>query len=159
VSGEDRPGRPSEAATAPSERSARERRSRVEIVGIDHVQLPMPPGEEPLARLFYTGVLGLTEVRKPQALVGRGGAWFVGSTVSIHLGVEDPILPRVRAHPAFQVRDLEEARRALESAGVPVIDDPTDLPIRHCYVRDPFGNRIELIDERDGGFSLQRPRR
>jgi hypothetical protein len=27
------------------------------------------------------------------------------------------------------------------------------LPIRRCYVDDPFGNRIELVDGRDGGFS------
>jgi len=32
------------------------------------------------------------------------------------------------------------------------------MPIRRCYVEDPFGNRIELIDVRDAGFTTA-PRR
>ena len=31
--------------------------------------------------------------------------------------------------------------------------DDSDLPVARCYIRDPFGNRIELDDERDAGFS------
>jgi catechol 2,3-dioxygenase-like lactoylglutathione lyase family enzyme len=131
----------------------------VEIVGIDHVQLAMPRGEEPLARLFYVGVLGLQEVRKLRALRGLGGVWFVGPGVSVHLGVEDPFRPAEKAHPAFVIRDLEKARRRLEAAGVGIVEDALGLPIQRCYVHDPFGNRIELIDERDGGFTAKRPRR
>jgi hypothetical protein len=37
--------------------------------------------------------------------------------------------------------------------GVPIEEDDSGLPVRRCYVRDPFGNRIELVDARDAGFS------
>jgi len=46
------------------------------LVGIDHVQLAMPPGGEDRARAFYRDLLGLPEVAKPPELAVRGGAWF-----------------------------------------------------------------------------------
>ena len=134
-------------------------RSPFEVLGLDHIQLAMPRGEEALARLFYAGVLGLTEVRKPRALASLGGSWFVGPGMTVHLGVEEPFRAAEKAHPAFLVRDLEQTRHRLEAAGVEVVEDVSGLPIRRCYVHDPFGNRIELIDERDGGFTMRRPRR
>jgi len=57
------------------------------VIGLDHVQLAMPRGEEARARAFYAGVLGLAEMPKPEA--ERGGCWFVGGAAHIHLGVED----------------------------------------------------------------------
>jgi len=129
------------------------------VLGIDHIQLAMPAGEAALARLFYTGVLGLTEVRRPRAAVRGGGVWFIGAGTTVHLGVEEPFEPAERAHPAFVVRHLDRARRRLEAAGVAVEDDRSGLALRRCYVHDPFGNRIELIDERDAGFTAKRPRR
>ena len=32
------------------------------VIGLDHVQLAMPRGEEERARTFFVGVLGLTEL-------------------------------------------------------------------------------------------------
>jgi hypothetical protein len=45
------------------------------LVGIDHVQLAMPPGEEAevAAVAFYQGVLGLARKPKPEPLASRGG--------------------------------------------------------------------------------------
>ena len=43
-----------------------------EIIGLDHVQLAMPAGQESLARDFYAGVLGLLEEPKPPNLAARG---------------------------------------------------------------------------------------
>jgi hypothetical protein len=40
-------------------------------VGLDHVQLAMPAGQESQARAFYAGVLGLTEEIKPANLAER----------------------------------------------------------------------------------------
>jgi hypothetical protein len=51
------------------------------------------------------------------------------------------------------VDDLADVRARLTAAGVTTEDDDSGLPIRRCYVRDPFGNRIELVDGRDAGFS------
>ncbi len=78
----------------------------IEVVGLDHVQLAMPPGQEDLARRFYAGVLGLTEVPKPAALAGRGGCWFVGPSIHLHLGVEAEFRPATKAHPALLVADI-----------------------------------------------------
>ena len=36
----------------------------------------MPAGEEPAAREFFVGVLGMEEIPKPPVLAARGGAWF-----------------------------------------------------------------------------------
>jgi catechol 2,3-dioxygenase-like lactoylglutathione lyase family enzyme len=144
-----------------SDAGARRRRGRprhrrtVEIVGLDHVQLSMPRGEEALARLFYGGVLGLQEVRMPAAPRLRGGAWFVGPGVAVHLGVEEPFRPARRAHPAFVVEDLEWARQRLAVNGVDIVEDDSGLPVRRCYIADPFGNRIELVEARDANLATQ----
>jgi catechol 2,3-dioxygenase-like lactoylglutathione lyase family enzyme len=60
-----------------------------------------------------------------------------------------------KAHPAFVVDDLAAVRTALEVAGVAVAEDDAGLPVARCYVRDPFGNRIELVDAADAGFSAR----
>jgi catechol 2,3-dioxygenase-like lactoylglutathione lyase family enzyme len=135
------------------------RRRTVELVGLDHVQLAMPRGEEALARLFYGGVIGLQEVRKPRELARRGGLWFVGPGIAVHLGVEEPFRPARKAHPAFVVANLDRARRRIAANGADIEDDDSGLPVRRCYVADPFGNRIELVDARDAGFTDRRARR
>ena len=79
----------------------------VAIIGIDHVQLAMPAGEEDAARRFYVGLLGLTEVAKPAHLVARGGAWFEKTNVRIHLGIDPDFRPAKKAHPGLVVNDLK----------------------------------------------------
>jgi catechol 2,3-dioxygenase-like lactoylglutathione lyase family enzyme len=125
----------------------------IEIVGIDHVQLSMPAGGEDEARRFYVDILGLREVRKPPELAGRGGCWFVAPGAAIHLAPEDDFRPHAKAHPALVVRDLAAARDALVAASILIEEDDSGLSLRRCYIRDPFGNRIELDDSRDAGFS------
>ena len=123
------------------------------IVAIDHVQLGMPAGGEDRARAFYGGVLGLREVAKPAALGGRGGVWFVGGPgLAVHLGVEPGDRP-ARSHPAFVVEDLAAAREVVAAAGIAIEDDENGLAVARCYIHDPFGNRIELVDAADAGFS------
>jgi catechol 2,3-dioxygenase-like lactoylglutathione lyase family enzyme len=125
----------------------------VTLVGIDHVQLSMPAGGEDVARAFYGTLLGLDEVPKPPALAGRGGVWFADGPVAVHLGVEHDFRPAAKAHPAFVVDDLARLRERLAAASVVVTADDSGLRIDRCYVTDPFGNRIELVDARDAGFS------
>lgn len=127
----------------------------IEVVGLDHAQLSMPAGGEAAARRFYVEILGLREVDKPSQLAGRGGCWFAGPDVAIHLGAEAGFRPLAKAHPALLVRDLAAARIALAAAGIPVIEDDAGLQVRRCYVHDPFGNRIELVDAGDAGFSAR----
>jgi catechol 2,3-dioxygenase-like lactoylglutathione lyase family enzyme len=122
----------------------------MQLVGLDHLQLAMPAGGEAEARRFYADLLGLTEVAKPAPLAARGGCWFVGPGIQIHLGVEQPFAPARKAHPAFLAADLEGFRRRLELAGVATTPDDSVAGVRRCYAADPFGNRIEFIQQEDG---------
>lgn len=119
------------------------------IVAIDHVQLAMPPGGEADAQAFYEGLLGLPRVPKPPHLEARGGCWFErdsgGSTVKIHLGVEDPFRSARKAHPALLVHGLAALVERLRAAGTTVRDDEPLEGYHRVYVDDPFGNRLELM--------------
>ena len=116
--------------------------------GFHHVQLAMPPGGEAEAVAFYADILGLAQRDKPAHLQSRAGCWFQGGAVELHLGVEDGFTASKKAHPALRVRGLSPLRDALTKAGVPIEAD-TQLEGHHrWYVRDPFGNRLELIEER-----------
>jgi catechol 2,3-dioxygenase-like lactoylglutathione lyase family enzyme len=113
---------------------------------LHHVQLAMPRGREDEARGFFVGVLGMTEIEKPPVLAARGGAWFRGGGVEIHLGVEDPFAPARKAHPGLVVDDLDDAARRVATTGQDVAWD-TDFPgFRRFYAHDPFGNRLEFLE-------------
>lgn len=113
---------------------------------VHHVQLAMPSGGEAEARAFFIRTLGMEELPKPEALHGRGGCWFRAGTVELHLGVEADFQPARKAHPAFEVDDLAVMETRLSAAGVSFTRD-VDLPrFRRIFVRDPFGNRIEILE-------------
>jgi catechol 2,3-dioxygenase-like lactoylglutathione lyase family enzyme len=122
----------------------------VRIVRLDHVQLAMPSGREADARRFYAELLDMTEVEKPPVLAARGGCWFETIGTVVHIGVEEEFVPARKAHPAFCVADLDLCRRELAAAGAPVVEDDSVEGLRRIYTADPFGNRIELIQDGDG---------
>jgi catechol 2,3-dioxygenase-like lactoylglutathione lyase family enzyme len=112
---------------------------------IHHVQLACPPGSEDTLRDFYGGVLGLQELAKPPALAARGGCWFRGHGIELHLGVEQEFRPARKAHPGLLVTDLDAWADRLRAAGAPVLFD-TDFPgMRRFYSEDPHGNRLEFL--------------
>jgi len=113
------------------------------VVAIDHVQLAMPAGREDEARAFYSGRLGFAELPKPPVLAARGGCWFQFGAVQVHLGVEADFRPAQKAHPALVIAGLDAL---VAGAGLqPRWSD--EIPgTRRCYVDDPFGNRLELIE-------------
>jgi catechol 2,3-dioxygenase-like lactoylglutathione lyase family enzyme len=116
------------------------------FAGFHHVQLAMPAGEEDAADRFYTGVLGMERVPKPEHLATRGGCWFRSGGVELHLGVEGDFRPARKAHPAFLVEDLAEVRSRLEESGAEVQDDTQLKGHDRFYAFDPFGNRLEFIE-------------
>jgi catechol 2,3-dioxygenase-like lactoylglutathione lyase family enzyme len=116
------------------------------IAGLHHVQLAMPRGREAEARTFYASVLGMTEIVKPPHLAVRGGVWFSAGGAQLHLGVEDDFRPAKKAHPALIVRGLRDLRARCEASGVPVAEDQPLDGFDRCYVSDPFGNRLELLE-------------
>ena len=123
---------------------------------LHHVQVASPPGGEDASRQFYGAGLGLTEVEKPAALQSRGGLWFrsidpageIGA--EIHVGIEDPFSPALKAHPAFilaSVAELDAVGERLRSLGFSV--DRRDRDTFDGYVRfhtnDAHGNRVEVL--------------
>lgn len=113
---------------------------------IHHVQLACPPGCEQALRDFYTGVLGFDEVEKPPDLAARGGCWFRGHDIELHLGVEQDFRPARKAHPGFLVADLDTWADRLRRAGYPVVFDEGFPGMRRFYSHDPNGNRLEFLE-------------
>jgi len=118
------------------------------IITLDHIQIAMPKGSEPVAREFYS-ILGFTEVEKPLQLRSRGGCWFMRGNIQVHLGVEEDFRPAKKAHPAFRVDDIIQWEQHLRSKDITITPDTTIPTVRRFYVSDPFGNRIEFIQEGD----------
>lgn len=119
----------------------------LKISKIDHVQITIPPNSESIARKFYTGVLGLQEIEKPESLKSTGGVWFTAGDIELHLGVEENFNPaKKKAHPAFVVEGLNRVRVHLIQNGVDIKDE-TEIPGRKRFsFYDPFGNRIEFME-------------
>lgn len=120
------------------------------VTGLDHVQLAMPENQEDRARQFYGSLLGLVEVPKPESLAVRGGCWFESGRTIVHLGVQKDFIPALKAHPAFTVSDLGQLRERLTRAGYTVNDDDSVPGVNRFYVSDPFGNRLEFIQDGQG---------
>jgi catechol 2,3-dioxygenase-like lactoylglutathione lyase family enzyme len=89
----------------------------------------------------------MTEVPKPPELLSRGGVWFQSGSVFLHLGVDEDFRPARKAHVALRCSDYDGLLGRLQTQAVPVTTDERRVEgRRHCYVADPFGNRIELIE-------------
>lgn len=112
------------------------------------MQIAIPPGGEERARAFYVEILGFAEVPKPAELAGRGGLWLRAGFANLHLGIDGDFHAARKAHPALRCDEYDALLRRLESLGVAVAFDERSFYGRaHCYLTDPFGNRIELIAE------------
>jgi catechol 2,3-dioxygenase-like lactoylglutathione lyase family enzyme len=114
---------------------------------IHHVQIACPTGSEEVLRGYYVDVLGLAEVPKPPALAARGGCWFSGYGIELHLGVEADFRPARKAHPGRLWPDLDALATRLADAGYPVRwAAEGELPgMRRFHTDDPHGNRLEFL--------------
>jgi len=116
------------------------------ISAVDHVQLAAPAGSEPQLRAYYTGVLGMTELKKPPVLAGRGGCWFSAGGAVLHLGIEEGFRPARKAHPGLRVTGIFDFAKRLQAEGAKVVWD-YDLPgYNRFYSEDPVGNRLEFLE-------------
>ncbi len=116
------------------------------IKRIDHIQLAAPLGSEDEARSFFQGVLSLDEVEKPHELKKNGGVWFSNGHIHIHVGIEEPFLPAKKAHPAFEVSDIDALASHIIEKGVSIQEDNRLPGAKRFYVNDPFGNRLEFLE-------------
>lgn len=116
------------------------------IKRIDHIQLAAPVGSEDQAREFFQGILALEEVEKPEELQKNGGVWFSNGHVDIHVGVEKTFVPAKKAHPAFEVNQIEEFSSFLQEKGLEIQVDHKLPGAKRFYLHDPFGNRLEFLE-------------
>ncbi len=114
---------------------------------VHHVQISIPIGAEDAARAFYCGVLGLSEIPKPDTLTARGGFWLELDGFQIHFGTENGIdRTKTKGHLAYLVSDLQHWRTKLAGYGCEVKDGIPIPNYRRIEFRDPFGNRVEFLE-------------
>ncbi len=130
----------------------------IKILDLNHVTIVSRDIDA--SRRFYVGVLGMEEL-PPVPAFTHTSIWFRRGSAEVHLVYEPdstqqpgdpPTYPKGEKdwsksrHFAFQVEDIEEARRTLEEKGIEVVLSPRprgDGPMQmFCY--DPDGHLIEL---------------
>jgi catechol 2,3-dioxygenase-like lactoylglutathione lyase family enzyme len=119
---------------------------------LHHVQVSGPAGCEDAMRAFYVGVLGMTEIDKPERLRARGGAWFRAGSAEVHVGIEEGFAPARKAHPGLAVTEpggLDRLAAAVDASGAPVTWDDAIPGLRRFHTSDPVGNRLEFQEAQD----------
>jgi hypothetical protein len=117
----------------------------IKIKRLNHIQICILPGKEDEARAFYTKIIGLIEIPKPEALLTNGGLWFKVADIQLHIGTEKTTCKSKR-HPAFEISNLDEAREYLIRNGVMVKDEIQIPGQKRFSFFDPFENRIEFLE-------------
>jgi catechol 2,3-dioxygenase-like lactoylglutathione lyase family enzyme len=131
----------------------------MEIRRLDHVALLVNDVER--SRRFYIQILGMEEVPRPSSF-NFPGAWLRKGTAEIHLIGEDEPGRTAQLQPggyhpdelsighvthfAFEVADLEEARKHLQAHDTMLVGGPRPRGdgVMQMYVRDPDGYIVEL---------------
>jgi len=132
----------------------------MQILNLDHAALLVRDVER--SRRFYGQILGMEEVSRPSNFKFPG-AWFRKGRAEIHLIGEaepgraaqvqpggyrpDELSVGYAAHFAFEVADLEEARRHLQAHNVAIVGGPRPRGdgVLQMYVCDPDGYIVELF--------------
>jgi catechol 2,3-dioxygenase-like lactoylglutathione lyase family enzyme len=121
------------------------------LKGAHHVGFAVTDVER--ARQFYSGVLGLEEIERPD--FGFPGIWYRVGDVEVHIlgpipgidrGTPAPTLTPVTNHAAFAIGDYRTTRAHLAAHGIDVVELGEEMG--QMFVRDPDGNVIELIRPR-----------
>ncbi len=118
----------------------------IKIQSLHHFQICIPVGKENEARRFYTDILQLEEIPKPEELIPNGGLWYKVGDIEFHIGTENE-LNNSKRHPGFEVSNIEEAKRHLTVHNINFKEE-TRIPgqIRISFT-DPFNNKIELLQK------------
>ncbi len=114
----------------------------------------------PASLAFYTGVLGMTLLRKTDYESGRFTLAFVGygdesSTAVLELthnwDTKSYVLGDAFGHVAIGVEDIYATCERIRKAGGKLVREPG--PMKHgttviAFVEDPNGYKIELIEQK-----------
>lgn len=124
------------------------------VTHIDHCSIIVT--DVARSREFYGRVLGLKEIAAPKEF-NFVAVWYDLGGTFIHLlqkSQPDSISPR---HFCLHTPDAKAARAYFTSLGVPIEETVKIAAADRFFVRDPDGNRIELLQwqrpydsERDG---------
>jgi len=120
------------------------------ILGLHHAQITIPTGAEEEGKQFYCKLLGLEEIEKPESLKGRGGFWLKVGNQSVHVGIEDGFDRRTtKAHLAYLVEDLTYWKNLFNQHELEIKEGIPIPGFDRFECRDPFGNRIEMIQAKE----------
>ncbi|MGX5819352.1 VOC family protein [Chitinophaga lutea] len=103
----------------------------------------IPHGAQDAARAFYGGILQLKEIPGQHP---RNAIWYEIAGIQLHLVEEEPEARLSGRHPAFEVQDLPGAERFLRSHGIDIAYTSLIPGRQRMFFRDPFGNRVELLE-------------
>ena len=107
----------------------------------------MPPGHEDEARHFYGQVLNMEEKPVPQSIAHQGLIWFRAGDDEIHIFREESLgRGSTEQHFCLHVDDLAWYRDRFEHHGVPIEETIGVTNRPRFFVRDPFGNKIEMTE-------------
>ncbi|MGP4082846.1 VOC family protein [Pseudalkalibacillus sp. R45] len=118
---------------------------KIKFKRLHHVQICIPTGEEEKAHRFYSEVLGMTEIEKPEALKRNGGLWFQVADIELHIGTE-PYTEKSKRHPAFEIADLDGIKDHLQAHDVKIKEEIQIPGMKRFSFFDPFQNRIEFLE-------------
>jgi 4-hydroxyphenylpyruvate dioxygenase-like putative hemolysin len=115
----------------------------IEFTRINHIHVCVPLERLEEARLFYSNIIGLQQIERPDVFPAPG-YWFSIGDIELHIGIEEERKRSIR-HTAFEVADIAAAEAYLKKNGIEVMNEP-HIPGRHRFsFFDPFGNRMELL--------------
>ena len=108
-----------------------------------------PPAGVAEARRFYTELVGLEEIERPETMGGTG-IWFRAGSQELHVTEHEGFVPAEKAHPAFELApsELDKLADRLTAAGAEVRWDERLPGARRFYSFDPAGNRLEFLTRR-----------
>ncbi len=121
---------------------------KIQARRLNHITVAVPAGEHERVRAFYSDVLGLEEIPRPDALNKIYDLiWYKFLDILLHLDFTPPwVTPAENRHIALEVVDMPAIRRYLESKGA-TIREAVPMPDRdRFYLLDPFGNYFELLE-------------
>lgn len=116
--------------------------SGLQVTQLDHVSVLITDVER--SRRFYRDLLGLKEIPKPRTF-DFVVLWFDLGAMHVHLLLKDKADTISGRHFALRVADAAAARTYFIERGVDV-QETTPIPgADRFFIRDPDGNRIEII--------------
>lgn len=120
----------------------------MKLDAVHHIQVTYPLEVEDAMLSFYSKVLGLTEIPRPEVMKNDSGAWYLLGNIELHVSREkNPNNQASRRHFCFQVDNLNAFEEHLKEHGVEIIPDQRPLPgCVRFFLRDPGGNRIEIAE-------------